>query len=389
MNLREFLSDPAICLPRRRGTDDFQGFIGTMLDSYREKLIQLTEPSWLVEIVQRQLDNIGQFCCAAKEVVRATLAGHPHEAYSQFLAGIDPFMSFVERQALKELKTTDLGILYRVRKQLGDTLTREGLFHIPFESRHQVGTQRYSIPGLPCLYLGGSVYTCWAEMGRPPFHELHTSAFWLTEGNTVSILNLSDRPARLLQLLTQSGELTPRKTKEENPIDDAPLRELLITHVILWPLLALCSIEVRHRNAPFKPEYILPQILLQWVTEKHKFDGICYFSMHVESTTNYSLPPSNLVFPAIEVKPQGRCAKLRKLFKMTEPHPWELLRAVNAGGGGGFDTRLMFDFEFINGQKETYYKTEFGNVQYKLNKLAYEIIKRNANGEPDLGTVAE
>lgn len=379
MNLREFLSDSAIRLPRLRGTDDFQGFVSEMLDGYLAKLDQFTQPTDLAAEVQSQRENIVAFCNAAKELVLATLAGHPHTAYSLFLEGIEPLASYVQRQALKELKTTDLGILYRVRKQLGATLTREGLFHIPFEARHRVSTQRYSIPGLPCLYLGGSLYTCWAEMGRPPFNELHASAFWLSNEKTVSILNLAGRPARLLLLLTSDGEPPP----------DPHLRNALATEVILWPLQALCSIVVRHRDAPFKPEYILPQILLQWVSQEHQFDGICYYSTHVEAVTNLAWPPCNLVFPARKIKPTGRCARLRQLFKMTEPLPWDLLRALNMGSAAGPYAVPAFNFEFIHGYKEPYFNTEFGDVQWKLNKLAVDTITLNLSGTPDLGTVAE
>lgn len=41
------------------------------------------------------------------------------------------------------------------------------MFHIPITMRRQVGTERYSIPGYPCLYLGNSIYVCWEEMNRP------------------------------------------------------------------------------------------------------------------------------------------------------------------------------------------------------------------------------
>lgn len=32
--------------------------------------------------------------------------------------------------------------------------TKDEMFHIPYDKRHLVGNQRYSLSGLPCLYLG-------------------------------------------------------------------------------------------------------------------------------------------------------------------------------------------------------------------------------------------
>jgi hypothetical protein len=379
MNLREFFSDPAIQLPLRGDTDDFQGFIEGMLDTYLAKLATLKEPADIVTEVNAQRPQITAFCTAGKDAVRAMLSGHPAHAYSLFVAGLSQLLPYLDRQALKDLKAQDLWMMYRVRQDSAASLTREALFHIPFELRHRVRTQRYSIPGLPCLYLAGSLYACWAEMGRPPFHELHAAAFWVQPGAKISLLNFSDRPARLLLYITPEGEI-------KGPPD---ARRLITTHLIIWPLIALSSIIVKHRDAAYKPEYIIPQLLLQWITKEDRFDGICYFSTHVEAVTYPPEPPCNFVFPAQKIKPKGRCARLRSLFKMTTPHSWQLLRAVQAGEGHTGSVIPFFDFEFIDGRKEPYYKTEFGDVESKLNKLAFDIYHRNRSGEPELGDVAE
>ena len=36
--------------------------------------------------------------------------------------------------------------------------SKDEMFHIPYEKRNLVGNQRFSLSGLPCLYLGGSSY---------------------------------------------------------------------------------------------------------------------------------------------------------------------------------------------------------------------------------------
>ncbi len=379
MNLRDLISSAELALPVTRTNDDFESFVEGLFSKYMEKL-NLADPSSVIDEVRGHMPEIEAFCDDAKLAIRFAFSGQPSVAFGHFERAITRFTDAVQNFALTQLGVGDLGILYRVRQQSSLLMHREDLFHIPFEKRHLVSTQRYSIPGLPCLYLSGSIYTCWAEMGRPPFHELQAAAAWLRNGETIKILNFSNRPARLLLLIPHEG----------GEIQDPGTRAMIVKHLVLWPLIAMCSVIVRHRNSPFKPEYLFPQMVLQWITNRHDFDGVCYFSTNVDAvTTTQVLPPCNLVLPAKTVRPSGRCSRLRQLIKMTCPHPWQLLRAVQAGNGMPGNAVPNFDFDFIEGYREPYASTEFGIVQSKLNRLALDIMHRNLNGEPDLGDVAE
>ena len=46
--------------------------------------------------------------------------------------------------------------LYRMRISK-ETLSKEKMFHVPFNMREKVSSARFSIPGFPCLYLGTSL----------------------------------------------------------------------------------------------------------------------------------------------------------------------------------------------------------------------------------------
>lgn len=375
MDLREFLSCPSIQLPITRDTDDFQAFISSRLDEYLGLLDRLETPSSVCEEIQSQRRNVESFCHEAKEVVYAALAGKLADCYAKFDAALAHLAPYLEKQFLSDLPSDHIGFLYRVRRHLESPLTREDLFHIPFDQRYKVANQRYSIPGLPCLYLSGSIFTCWVEMGRPPFHEIQASAFWVDEGQTVKVVNLSNRPRRLLLFLDA------RNSAPQN------VDEILATNVILWPLIALCSIVARHRSCPYKPEYIIPQLLLGWVTQHRDFDAICYFSTHVSPVTAKPLPPCNFVFPAREIRSAGRCPHLRRLFRMTEPYSWELLRAIAVDPLTPGAAVPNYEFEFIDGSSEQYAYTEFGIVETKLNKLAFR-IGRLSRTNPAIGEVA-
>jgi hypothetical protein len=286
-------------------------------------------------------------------------------------------MPEINALAFEVPKATNLGILYRVRETDTPVLQRNEIFHVPFESRHKVATQRFSIPGLPCLYLSGSLYACWEEMGRPPLHKLQCAAFWVKDGKSLKMLNLSERPARLALQVTPPGSVPP-----------ADRHTYLSAHIVLWPLLFMSSIIVKHRCAPFKPEYVIPQMVLQWITQNHGVDGLVYFSTHIRAIAKTRpLPVCNVVMPARHITSKGRCARLCDTFKMTDPFGWQLLSSINLGEGTGGAALPFFDLEFVDGIEESYYKTEFGMVQMKLNKMVARTIHAVGSGEHKLGDV--
>lgn len=51
---------------------------------------------------------------------------------------------------------------------------------------------------------------------------------------------------------------------------------------VCWPIILACSLLVSDNQATFKPEYIVPQLVLQWVTSQENVDGIQYPSLHVD-----------------------------------------------------------------------------------------------------------
>lgn len=92
------------------------------------------------------------------------LSGDIKSAYDSFEEMLEP--DFVSRH-IKNIciplseKCGNNKRLFRVRKSERPLSTRKDIFHIPFNQRHLVSAQRYSVAGLPCLYLGTSLYICW------------------------------------------------------------------------------------------------------------------------------------------------------------------------------------------------------------------------------------
>ena len=68
---------------------------------------------------------------------------------------------------------------YRIRiHKTNFTLSQQEFFHIPFNLRGKVKTQRFSIPGFPSLYLGTTIYVCWEELNRPNINEFQANFFY-------------------------------------------------------------------------------------------------------------------------------------------------------------------------------------------------------------------
>lgn len=231
--------------------------------------------------------------------------------------------------------------------------TQGDLFHIPFQLRHLVESQRYSIPGLPCLYLGKSIYCCWEELGRPDINWLYISLFKYI-GPPEFILDFSWTPRMILEhisnqdiwiklcILEESGEDCSKFLANHKEFFD-DCYQWLIDSAICWPIVAVCSTHVQNANLPFNPHYIVPQMVLQYVVESEIYLGIQYFSSQLEEnsmlfpglTLDNSRRAVNFVFPSSQVSETGWCENLRKYFYNSYPISYQSLIATHPAVFGG------------------------------------------------------
>ena len=193
--------------------------------------------------------------------------------------------------------------LYRMRKGTNDFeeyTAEEEMSHIPFELNHLVSNERFSISGFPSLYMGSSVYACWEELHRPPFEYASTALFKARQ--KIQVIDLSEK------------------------------EHYSFTNEVFSDCLALaCSFSVSYPQAPFKPEYIIPQLIMQSLVQymhDHKdkenmYWGIRYTSAHIKDSSLWVNFPRNknnrklfynFVFPAFDRKPNGLSDSIRNLF---------------------------------------------------------------------------
>lgn len=215
------------------------------------------------------------------------------------------------------------------------------MFHIPLSMRGIVKTQRYSAPGYPCLYLGESIYGCWEEMRRPTMQSCAVSR--LECNKELNIIDLS--------------------VPNQKEYLDIPEYQKLM------PLLISCMIPVVNHSDTYKPEYIIPQLIIQWVLKNRKsknIDGICYTSTHINS--EFEFPDEkfiNYAFPVYNIVNRHRfCHHLCDLFQVTDPTTNELEKlkgnyGINAGTYGE-------DMEEDERKAENYTISDFGNLEKRL-----------------------
>lgn len=68
----------------------------------------------------------------------------------------------------------------------------------------------------------------------------------------------------------------------------------------MYPLVLACSFTNANGKAPFKQEYIIPQMLMQWVhRNNNKYNGISYFSCIDMRSERRIWNAYNLVIPAL------------------------------------------------------------------------------------------
>lgn len=137
----------------------------------------------------------------------------------------------------------------------------EDMLHIRFSKRELTKNERFSISGLPCLYLGNSSYCCWIELGQP------------NDGN-FNVSPVRVRNKRVLNLAVSVCDWryleSFRKTVGEN----------LQTWLKLVILTIATSYRVVDQNRFFKSEYIVSQQLMLTCKEIG-IDGIAYYSKRV------------------------------------------------------------------------------------------------------------
>ena len=163
-----------------------------------------------------------------------------------------------------ENKEWDNFLFYRAR--LGDISNEnkeDVLKHTPFDMISKIESNRFSIPGQPCLYLGSSSYDCWIEMGRPDDRDFNVGCILLNKD--YEIVNLA---TDIWIFLGAIGCLKKQKDKE------MMFKSYLLSQIT--------SYVIKEEKRNFKSEYIISQ-LITLACKSNGIDGISYISKRVST----------------------------------------------------------------------------------------------------------
>ncbi len=347
---------------QERGTNDFKETLSEILKYYLNGIDKIDDTEKIAIVGKTDFEKkwfafrykIKALCKTLNEVAEDYYNGELYKCANKIISRLegDKNIPGILYQGLNTVEINAGDYLYRIRiKDEKRFFKAHELFHIPFEKRGIIKTQRYSIPGYPCLYLSTSVYGCWEEMRKPDL-----SAFYIS-------LLTAQKNIKLLDLRLPENESVKSKS-------------LLLT----WPLIIACSIKVPDDNQSFKAEYIIPQFVLQVLIrnrQKHGFLGIKYTSTQRNNDFDFNENGlfDNIAIPVVSDQKKGLCSYLSDCFKITKPicYEHELIRhpskivfddAIGEGGSGNSCFNTV-----------SYEKSIFGILEKILNKLPALEIK--------------
>ncbi|NVK85261.1 MAG: hypothetical protein HWE21_13130 [Cytophagia bacterium] len=355
MTLSELLDHDDLKLPkswRRDGYRSYQESINGYGSKYLETLEALKEEDikGIIELIGNvNKETLIQVATITLDTVKKCVdsylnEGNPHKAYNEFAAG---FMSNSDKS--KSLQPNYMFAFQRIyprlyRMRVGENLyNKSDLFHPPFQLRSKVPSYRYSISGFPSLYLSGNTFTAFKELDEPSYSNLFVSEFNLADlENRLYLLNLMSRP-------------------QANDFDTK------FKFLAIWPLIMACNIMVANRDHPFKPEYILPQIVYQWSKIEYRIGGkeivgVQYDSSKFLSSRNNVGAFFNVAIPVMKSGNHGYCSSLRRMFKLKRP-----LLFKDVLEYGMAPKYLTSKQVMIKGEQIDYLDTDFAKIEYHLN----------------------
>ena len=214
------------------------------------------------------------------------------------------FLKYLEQLSYKLLSIGQS--YYRMRySETGTLFSNEEMFHVPSSQRHIIGNSRFSISGMPMLYLGTSSYICWEELGCPVFDNCNLVQYRLKR----------DCDVILVEPIWQV-------------FDDS--------RIMCYPLSYGCFLEVNHKKDPYKAEYVIPQLLMQCIfryNQEHpdsKLSGVKYLSSKAMGDNSmFPFEPYayyDVALCASEPFTNGYSSYLQDLFHMSDPITYARLK---------------------------------------------------------------
>lgn len=291
-NLEELgLSMPGFDLPIWiENHDEYDEVITREMKRYRDKLSSKRrwqeDPSFLEEVdsvishIQNaiHLERRGETWKAQQEI-HEIIDNYCHERF--FVNPMTSNFAFRGTAAFHdkdedEMEPRQREALTFFRCRTGKFQKREDLYPLPSNKLSFCSAQRYSLAGIPCLYLATTTYCCWMEIGRP--EEFSASSYKPTEsGKKLRILNLAFSQKQMHNLGKDSRAA-----------------------YLLFPLVMAVSVAVKNprADANFRPEYTISHLVMRCLRE-FGIAGVAYRSSRIDDAFDL-LHTINLAIPLLD-----------------------------------------------------------------------------------------
>lgn len=361
-NLEELgLSMPGFDLPIWiENHDEYDEVITREMKRYRDKLSSKRrwqeDPSFLDEVdsvishIQNaiHLERRGETWKAQQEI-HEIIDNYCHERF--FVNPMTSNFAFRGTAAFHdkdedEMEPRQREALTFFRCRTGKFQKREDLYPLPSNKLSFCSAQRYSLAGIPCLYLATTTYCCWMEIGRP--EEFSASSYKPTEsGKKLRILNLAFSQKQMHNLGKDSRAA-----------------------YLLFPLVMAVSVAVKNprADANFRPEYTISHLVMRCLRE-FGIDGVAYCSSRIDDvlgfphTINLAIPMFDLekIFSGFSVTDPGTFSPQKHLCK-------EKRDASGSSYLNKFYTKENTDFYSIAcyGHRIDYQDTSFSDIDNYL-----------------------
>jgi hypothetical protein len=192
---------------------------------------------------------------------------------------LDKFWNFLEHNQLLNKSEGPLSynrLLFRARQTDSSFDSKEikELFHIPFNKRHLISNQRFSISGQPMLYLSNSVLSVIEELDLPienltfagflPKYYIYYGQKIYEIKNTLFNLLVKSLPA-IFESGSQIDYFNDHLMPNYKSIG-IDIKKSILSHVLTFPT---------EQKSKFVPEYVLPQMITTALFE-HDYKGIIF-----------------------------------------------------------------------------------------------------------------
>lgn len=192
------------------------------------------------------------------------------------------------------------------------------MFHIPISKRQNASNGRFSLAGFPSLYLSTMLPLAWQETGYP-------AKYYYSEYQYEYSYDKSSRKRDMSNDLQFVSLYSPNEinfwgtaTKYNN--FDLWLK-VIAQYLKTYPLTLACSFVNSSGSAPYKQEYIIPQMLMQWIQRNSvNVQGITYFTCLETSAITNGWCAYNIALPALQPHDEKMYSiRLKERFHWSKP----------------------------------------------------------------------